>query len=262
MRRTATRQPPRLVTFLARRDGVQVPRIVSDVTGWGERIDGTFDTTVGTMTPAAAHVRAEAVSRGVPGVRAGSPARRLGSHKGRSVTLAAERPQGGCHNACMESCGLDTRRFLRQTVATLAYRAAKVLRDAPEGFGRLTISDTSRPPSAILGHLGDLMDWALSMARGSEAWREAPAREWPDGVRRFFDSLAALDGYLASDATLACSADRLFQGPIADALTHVGQIAMLRRVAASPVRGENYFRADIAVGRVGVDQAPPRREFD
>jgi hypothetical protein len=162
----------------------------------------------------------------------------------------------------MESSEPEARRFLRHTVATLAYRAAKVLRDAPEGFGTLKITDTSRTPSAILGHIGDLMDWALSMARGSESWRDSPPQEWAGEVERFFSSIAALDEYLASGATLACSPDHLFQGPIADALTHVGQIAMLQRVAESPVRGENYFRADIAVGRVGVEQAPPRREFE
>lgn len=161
----------------------------------------------------------------------------------------------------METSDPEARRFLRHTVATLAYRAAKVLREAPPGFESLKISATSRTPGAILGHVGDLMDWALSMAQGAEVWRDSPARGWTEEVQRFLDSIAALDAHLASEATLACSSERLFQGPIADALTHVGQIALLRRVADSPVRGENYFRADIAAGRVGLEQASPRREF-
>jgi hypothetical protein len=156
----------------------------------------------------------------------------------------------------------ESREFLRHTLATLAYRAAKPLRDVPAGFGSFEASESGRTPAAILAHIGDLMDWALSMARGSESWRDSPPQEWAGEVQRFFGSIAALDEYLASGATLACTPDRLFQGPIADALTHVGQIAMLQRVAESPVRGENYFRADIAVGRVGVEQAPPRREFE
>jgi hypothetical protein len=106
------------------------------------------------------------------------------------------------------------------------------------------------------------MDWALSIVRGREAWRDSPTGEWPAEVDRFFGSLRALDQYLASDADLACPAERLFQGPIADALTHVGQLAMLRRVAGSPVRGENYFKADIVAGRVSPAQSPPRREFE
>ncbi|MEW6364056.1 MAG: hypothetical protein AB1714_05395 [Acidobacteriota bacterium] len=156
----------------------------------------------------------------------------------------------------------EARQFLRHTLATLAYRAAKVLRDAPEGFAALTIADGSRTPCAILAHIGDLMQWALSMARGSESWRDSPPGAWADEVQRFFATVGSLDDYLASGAPLSCASERLFQGPIADALTHVGQIAMLRRIAASPVRGENYFRADIAVGRVGAEQPPPRREFE
>ena len=54
----------------------------------------------------------------------------------------------------------------------------------------------------------------------------------------------------------------MFQGPIADALTHIGQIGMMRRMAGAPVRGENYFKADIAAGRVGAEQSAPRFEFD
>ena len=70
------------------------------------------------------------------------------------------------------------------------------------------------------------------------------------------------DEYLASDAPLACEAEQLFQGPIADALNHVGQIALLRRLAGAPIRAENYYRAEITRGRVGMEQTPPRREFD
>ena len=157
---------------------------------------------------------------------------------------------------------VTNRDHLRHTIATLAYRGGKVLRDAPPGFGEFSIGETSRTPARILAHIGDLVDWALSQARGAEAWRDSPPRDWQADTARFFDGLRSLDGYLASDAPLACSCEKLFQGAIADALTHVGQIAMLRRLAGSPVRGENYSRADIVAGRVGPDQTRPRREFD
>lgn len=85
---------------------------------------------------------------------------------------------------------------------------------------------------------------------------------WEDEVSRFFTELKRLDSYLASDAPLHAPAEKLFQGPIADALTHVGQIAMLRRMAGAPLRGENYFRAEIVVGRVGSEQSPRPVEFD
>jgi hypothetical protein len=156
----------------------------------------------------------------------------------------------------------DSRQFLRHTLATLAYRGAKTVGGAPASFGDLKVSETTRTPTAILSHIGDLLDWALSMARGAEVWRESFSASWGNEVERFFAGLAALDAYLASDARLGCTTEALFQGPIADALTHVGQLAMLRRIAGSPVRGENYARAEIAVGKVGAQQPSPRREFD
>lgn len=156
----------------------------------------------------------------------------------------------------------DERTLLRHTLATLAYRAGKALRDAPAGFPELRVGDTTRTPLAILAHMGDLMDWALSQAEGHERWSERAPDTWEDQVRRFFDGLAALDAYLASDAALGQSTGAIFQGAVADALTHVGQLALLRRLGGSPVRGENYNRAEIRVGRVGLNQSPPRREFD
>ena len=119
----------------------------------------------------------------------------------------------------------------------------------------------TRTPSQILAHIGDLLDWVLSQAEGRQAWKETPPGEWSADVERFHRGLAALDAYLASEAPLAYPAARMFQGGIADALTHVGQIAMLRRMAGGPVRAENYFQAEIVIGRVGTEQTKPRREF-
>jgi hypothetical protein len=152
--------------------------------------------------------------------------------------------------------------FLRHTVATVAYRGGKAVRGAPAGFATFVPAPGTRSPGAILAHVGDLYDWALTMADGRETWRDSTPLPWDDEVRRFFAALAAFDARLASGTTLAVDAGRLFQGPIADSLTHVGQIAMLRRMAGAAIRGENYARAEIRTGRVGDDQAPPRREFD
>lgn len=153
------------------------------------------------------------------------------------------------------------RRLARHCLATLAYRGGKVVRDAPPDFGSRAFGLTGRTPLQILAHIGDLLEWALSLARGAETWREYSPTAWDAEVQRFFARLGEVDAYLASPAPLGCPPERLFQGPIADALTHVGQLAMLRRMAGAPIQGENYFVADIAVGRVGPDQAPPRREF-
>ncbi|HSP06460.1 MAG TPA: hypothetical protein VLR94_04745 [Acidobacteriota bacterium] len=156
----------------------------------------------------------------------------------------------------------EKRAFLRHTVSTLAYRAAKALRDAPAGFAELKASETSRTPHQILLHMGDLIDWALSIAQGKEAWKEKKAESWQKDTDRFFASLKKLDDYLASGLLLRNEVERIFQGPIADALTHTGQITFLRRLGGASVRGENYSEADIQTGRVGKDQTSPSREFD
>ena len=153
------------------------------------------------------------------------------------------------------------REFLRHTLATLAYRGGKALRGAPADFAAFRVAQGSRTPGEILAHLGDLLDWALSMAEGKQRWQDSETMTWDEGVGRFHNSLQGFDDYLASSAPLAVSAQSLFQGPIADALTHVGQIAYLRRVAGGPLKGENYFKAEIVAGRVGPEQAAPKREF-
>jgi hypothetical protein len=154
------------------------------------------------------------------------------------------------------------RQLLRHTVATVAYRGGKALRAAPETFAKFTIGDSPRTPANILAHMGDLFDWAHSIACGEAAWHDSQPLAWNAEVARFFTSLKKLDDYLASSEPLRSSAEGLFQGPIADALTHVGQIAMLRRLAGCPIKGENYFKAEIAAGRVGFEQAAPGREFN
>jgi hypothetical protein len=162
----------------------------------------------------------------------------------------------------MSSLSDPVRQLLRHTLATVAYRGAKALRGAPETFGAFRPGETSRTAAQILAHLGDLYDWALSMARGETSWHASPPLEWSREVERFHASLKKFDDYLASDAPLHAAAEGLFQGPIADSLTHIGQIAMMRRLAKCPIKGENYFKADIVVGRVGPGQSAPRREFD
>ena len=155
----------------------------------------------------------------------------------------------------------EKRVLLRHTVATVAYRGGKAVRDAPASFATYSADGTPRTPAKILAHLGDLFDWALSQAKGAEAWNDSTPLEWDREVERFFAALQRFDDYLATDAALAAPPERLFQGAVADALTHIGQLAMLRRAEGAPIRGENYLRADIVAGRVGADQTPPRREF-
>ena len=158
------------------------------------------------------------------------------------------------------------RTVLRHLVATLAYRAAKVLREMPPDFGTTTFGSSTRQPVLIVAHLADLMSWAVRMAHGEPSWKAEGSADWDVEVARFFDQLGALDRALASSESLRGPVEnpveKLIQGPLADALTHVGQLAMLRGMAGVPARPESYARAEIVVGRVGMEQAPPRAEFD
>ena len=147
-------------------------------------------------------------------------------------------------------------------LATLAYRAAKPLRDVPPDFTAFRPDGSARTAAQLLAHLGDLLEWAASTAEGAPQWRPVPSGAWAADVDRFYAALARLDARLAAGADLPVPLERLFQGPIADAFTHVGQLSLMRRQAGSPVRGENFFLAEIRSGRVGIDQPPPVREFD
>ncbi len=155
----------------------------------------------------------------------------------------------------------SARELFRHALAALAYRSGKVLRDAPESFAVFAAGANGRTASQILAHLGDLMDWALSMAAGNQKWQDSKPLAWKQEMDRFFGSLKALDDYLASGKEIHAPLQKLFQGPVADALTHAGQLAMMRRMAGSPMRGENYYVAEMVVGRVGIEQAAPKREF-
>jgi hypothetical protein len=153
----------------------------------------------------------------------------------------------------------EARDLLRHTVATLAYRGGKAVRNAPAEFA--DFQGAGRSPRQILAHIGDLLDWSLSMAKGKQKFVESQPLGWDKEVSRFFSALKRFDDYLASSEPVHAPLGKLFQGPIADAFTHVGQIAMLRRLAGARISGENYFVADITVGRVGPEQAAPKKEF-
>ncbi len=152
--------------------------------------------------------------------------------------------------------------LLRHCVSTLAYRAAKALNDFPLHAVGERVGPRARTPLEIVSHLGDLMRWAESLAHGESRWEPRPASEWTGACDGFFAALAALDAALAEADPRSRPAAQIFQGPIADALTHVGQLALLRSCAGSPLRPESFARAGIEVGKIGREQAAPRAEFD
>ncbi len=152
--------------------------------------------------------------------------------------------------------------LLRHTLATLAYRAEKALRDPPPGFESFRPAPHCRSALAIVAHMGDLMEWGERMTHGERRWENVPQTSWDAAGDRFFRALAALDAALAADVTATLPLEVIFQGPVADALAHVGQLTMMRGMAGSPIRPESYARARIAAGRVGRDQDRERVEFD
>ncbi len=153
------------------------------------------------------------------------------------------------------------RELLRHTLATLAYRGEKAIQNAPAGLANFSAANGLRTPLQILAHMGDLLDWALSCSRGNQTWINSEPKPWNQEMERFFAALKKFDDFLASSEPVQAPLDRLFQGPIADALTHVGQIAMLRHMAGEVLKAENYYIADIEIGRVGADQADPKFQF-
>jgi len=152
--------------------------------------------------------------------------------------------------------------FLRHSGPPLAYRGGKTVREVPENFATFRLHESTRTPVEILAHVNDLLDWSLRMAEGEYRWTTSKPAAWDEETARFFDLLAQFDARLASEEPLGQPAEQIFQGPIADALTHVGQIAMMRRIAGAPIRSENYFKAEITAGRVGPEQPKPRVEWD
>ena len=166
-------------------------------------------------------------------------------------------------DAAMNTIEDPKREMLRHTIATVAYRGSKSVSNAPEGFAAFRVNETTRTPGEILAHMSDVLDWALRAVKGENVYNEFAPRSWEEEATRFFASLKAFDDYLASDAPLVdYTAEKIFQGPIADVLAHIGQIMLLRRMAGSPVRAEIYPMAEIMIGRVGREQSAERVEFD
>jgi hypothetical protein len=149
---------------------------------------------------------------------------------------------------------LDVKReVLRHLIATVAYRGGVAVSGAPEGFAVFRVAEGVRAPGEILSHIGDLLEGSLYLLKGEMVYLTSSPLPWDEEVSRFFSAAKQLDAYLSSGASLACPVEKLIQGPIGDALTHVGQIVMLRRMAGSPVRAESYFTAEIVPGASGID---------
>ncbi|HJT28910.1 MAG TPA: hypothetical protein VJ784_15975 [Pyrinomonadaceae bacterium] len=145
------------------------------------------------------------------------------------------------------------REVLRHMVATVAYRGGIAVVDAPESFTSFRAQETTRTPGEILAHIGDLLEGSLYLLKGEMVFLTSTPLPWKEEVTRFFSAVKNLDSFLASEAPLACPVEKLVQGPIGDALAHVGQIVILRRMSGHPIRPAAYFTAEIVAGEVSEE---------
>ena len=144
---------------------------------------------------------------------------------------------------------LDSKReLLRHAVATVAFRGRIAIADAPADFAGFRVTEATRSPAEILAHIGDLLVGSHFLLKGEFVQLASAPLSWDAEVERFFAAVRELDAYLASGSPLAHTPEKMIQGPIGDALTHVGQIVILRRIAGFPVRREPYFTAEIVPG--------------
>ncbi len=150
------------------------------------------------------------------------------------------------------------REMLRHFLAAIAYRTQKALRGAPPEFPDFDPGNQVRTPAELLGHMTSLMGYAVTLFEGgSYPFRPERLATWDDEVVRFHAKLEEVAGHLERGSPLSISHQQLLQGPLADTMTHVGQLAMLRRLAASPVAPENFIRADVRAERLGPEQPEP-----
>ena len=147
--------------------------------------------------------------------------------------------------------------MLRHFLAALAYRTQKALRGAPESFAEFRVAPRTRTPHELVHHMDSVLGYARTFFIGGE-YRPARQDTFETQVRFFHAMLESLARHLESDAPLVGTTwERMLQGPFADAMTHAGQLAMLRRLAGSPVPPENFIEAEISTDNLGPDQPPP-----
>ena len=151
------------------------------------------------------------------------------------------------------------RKLLNHFLAALAYRTQKALRDAPDDFGSFRVLDGVRTPAELVRHMTSVLGYARTHFAGGRYWPE-PLESLTEEVARFHEMLGMLAQHLRSEEPLleGMSEERLLQGPFSDAMTHAGQLALLRRLAGAPVPPENFIVAEIEPDRLGPDQAKPQ----
>jgi len=146
--------------------------------------------------------------------------------------------------------------ILRHYLASIAYHATKAIKGAPENYPELNIGKDIRTPRRILHHVTGVLSYAHSFFEHYDT-TYFEHKPWDEEVRYFYETLSKLDESLQEKEPREVSEEQLLQGPLSDAMTHIGQLLMLRRMAGSPVPSENFIYADIRAGVVGQDQPEP-----
>lgn len=151
----------------------------------------------------------------------------------------------------------EKRAMLHHFLAALAYRTQKALRGAPPSFGAFRAADQVRTPCDLLAHMDSVLGYALTHFEGG-TYKGTKLGDLQAEIRRFHAKLEALGRHLELGTPfIETTPERMLQGPFSDAMTHAGQLAMLRRLAGSPVPPENFIVADIHADNLGEDQPPP-----
>jgi hypothetical protein len=151
------------------------------------------------------------------------------------------------------------RALLRHFLGALAYRTQKALRGAPPEFGSFSAGNKTRTPSELVRHMASVLGYSRTFFIGGSYWPE-PLESMEAEIARFHAILEDLARHLADGSSLqGITEEQLLQGPFSDAMTHAGQLAMLRRMAGIPVAPENFIFAEIGPDRVSADQAEPAR---
>jgi len=150
-----------------------------------------------------------------------------------------------------------SRHLLQHFLAALAYRTQKALRDAPQGFDAFTAGENVRSPHQLLWHMTSVIGYARTMLRGG-TFSPPGLATLEEEIVRFHDTLRALhDDFGDESLTAQISDEQFLQGPLSDAMTHAGQLAMLRRMFGSPVASENFIFAAVHTDNVSASQAEP-----
>lgn len=151
------------------------------------------------------------------------------------------------------------RELLRHFLAAIAYRTQKALRGAPDHYPTFNAGNRVRTPAELIRHMTALMGYVRTFFQGGTyPMKPEPLASFQDEVARFHSTIESVGDLLASEPC-ALTTEQLLQGPFADTMTHVGQLAMLRRLADSPVAPENFIYADIRADRLHAEQPPPAR---